>query len=580
MKHATKITPLCKAKLFLTCILLTGAIIYYTCYLNYFQYGEYLRFVYPSHSNDAENRLTKDVYKELIQHYNNPADVIAGRKSDERLASLAGIQNTPIISNYEWERLKKARKTLSTSLKVNKNNMQSSFRKASLHAILSTRLPPLHTARAHVSRAVGNSNLNATLSTTLSFPSASSILLKNQEAEARLKINISTSSSTNKKVEKSFTALSSPVKHEPNNKTYIRNDIEPKDKPKRIILLYTTIFDEHDWYGIGGTKIKTIFTDSKCEYTNCELTYDHAKINDSDIVMFHGRDIESGRYEAEGLFSERTRLRKDQKWVFISYENPFNDYDFYKSFNGLFNWTATFRYSSDMPMPYGRYRNISKSKLTVKNHAEGKAGLVAWAVSHCGLIRQDYALQLQEHMKLTVYGDCNYLYKHKGHCTDHDSEKCHKELSNYKFFLAFENDFCRDYVTEKYWERLYENVVPVVMGAGYDGRLAIPKSYIDVSDFNSIKELADHLLYLDKNDTAYNEYFAWKASYEPVKVDSFIDYCAICAAIHSEKFGEPSQVELAEVFNKKKTCDEPFKERKKQIEKQVEESKKSIVVQD
>ncbi|VDK45577.1 unnamed protein product [Taenia asiatica] len=37
-----------------------------------------------------------------------------------------------------------------------------------------------------------------------------------------------------------------------------------------------------------------------------------------------------------------------------------------------------------------------------------------------------------------------------------------------------------------------------------------PHSYINVDDFTSISELTGYLQYLNKNDTAYAEYFAWK----------------------------------------------------------------------
>ena len=50
-------------------------------------------------------------------------------------------------------------------------------------------------------------------------------------------------------------------------------------------------------------------------------------------------------------------------------------------------------------------------------------------------------------------------------------------------------------------------------GADYK-KIAIPRSYINVLDFRSVKALADYLLYLDKNSTAYNEYFSWKRKYK------------------------------------------------------------------
>ena len=55
-------------------------------------------------------------------------------------------------------------------------------------------------------------------------------------------------------------------------------------------------------------------------------------------------------------------------------------------------------------------------------------------------------------------------------------------------------------------------MVSIVLGAykeDYEAALP-PSSYINVDDFSSIKQLTDYLLYLDRNDTAYASYFAWK----------------------------------------------------------------------
>ena len=51
------------------------------------------------------------------------------------------------------------------------------------------------------------------------------------------------------------------------------------------------------------------------------------------------------------------------------------------------------------------------------------------------------------------------------------------------------------------------------MGGADYSRLAIPGSYINVLDFNTVKDLAEYLHYLDQNITAYNEYFKWRKRY-------------------------------------------------------------------
>ena len=50
-------------------------------------------------------------------------------------------------------------------------------------------------------------------------------------------------------------------------------------------------------------------------------------------------------------------------------------------------------------------------------------------------------------------------------------------------------------------------MVPVVYSGAQFDKIAPPKSYINALDYESPEELANYLLYLDKNHTAYKEYF-------------------------------------------------------------------------
>ena len=79
----------------------------------------------------------------------------------------------------------------------------------------------------------------------------------------------------------------------------------------------------------------------------------------------------------------------------------------------------------------------------------------------------------------------------------------------YKFVIAIENSNCEDYVTEKFIDALSSTAIPIVAGRlnkpDY-ARFAPRHSYINVYDYPSVKHLADHLIYLANNETAYNEY--------------------------------------------------------------------------
>jgi alpha-1,3-fucosyltransferase len=89
--------------------------------------------------------------------------------------------------------------------------------------------------------------------------------------------------------------------------------------------------------------------------------------------------------------------------------------------------------------------------------------------------------------------------------------------SKYKFYLSFENSFCDDYVTEKFFKVLKYDMVPVVLGGGNYSKMAPEKSFIDARNFKSIGDLADYIKYLDKNATAYAEYFEWKSHFRVVQ---------------------------------------------------------------
>ena len=89
--------------------------------------------------------------------------------------------------------------------------------------------------------------------------------------------------------------------------------------------------------------------------------------------------------------------------------------------------------------------------------------------------------------------------------------------------------------------------MPIYRGAPNIADYAIgPHSFINVDESMTPAKLAALLLYLDKNETAYEEYHAWrKASAEVIKHESPLGrlitqshpepLCSLCAAVHARK---------------------------------------------
>jgi alpha-1,3-fucosyltransferase len=81
---------------------------------------------------------------------------------------------------------------------------------------------------------------------------------------------------------------------------------------------------------------------------------------------------------------------------------------------------------------------------------------------------------------------------------------------SYKFFFAIENSICSGYITEKFFDTLKLDIVPVVLGqVGHDAW--IPRSgYINAADFAGPEDLGKYLSHLGADKIAYNKFFEWK----------------------------------------------------------------------
>lgn len=314
-------------------------------------------------------------------------------------------------------------------------------------------------------------------------------------------------------------------------------------KTGKRVLIYTPLFTDKPWQGINDTYGFTHYRGAPCPVTNCLLTYRHRLFPRSDVVIFHGQDMPD-TFELEELNSRRP---KGQIWIYFVLESPSNAKDTY-FFRDMFNWTMTYERNADIFLPYGSYVTLKPGETSSYGqiNPDKKDRLVVWTVSNCGGLRDWFVRELKNHIRVDIFGSCaDSVYQ--SHLQDEECEKdspeCENLLKRYKFQLAFENGNCVDYVTEKYWGGPLElGIVPVVLGGANYSEMAIPGSYINVFDFDSIKTLADYLLYLDKNDTAYMEYFVWRKLY---KVDGYLTgatfnkhypwTCDICAKAQNPK---------------------------------------------
>ncbi|XP_064611749.1 glycoprotein 3-alpha-L-fucosyltransferase A-like [Liolophura sinensis] len=214
-------------------------------------------------------------------------------------------------------------------------------------------------------------------------------------------------------------------------------------------------------------------------------------------------------------------------------ESPYHTGLNIRNFNGIFNWTATYRRDSDINVPYFRVQRKETNMTTiaykqlVEEILSSKSGsLIAYMNSNCWAKhtkRLSYIRELNNYIPVDTYGGCGKQRCPRG------SMDCTKKLARHKFYLSMENSHCRDYVTEKVAQPLLEwQAVPVVMGGADPGNyedLLPPGSYIHTSGFGSPKELAEYLLLLDKYPTLYEKYHRWRQSWEKANNGYMCEYC-------------------------------------------------------
>ncbi|XP_076805862.1 4-galactosyl-N-acetylglucosaminide 3-alpha-L-fucosyltransferase FUT6-like [Clavelina lepadiformis] len=235
----------------------------------------------------------------------------------------------------------------------------------------------------------------------------------------------------------------------------------------------------------------------------CDTTYDRNRIAEADAIVFHYTTIHT-----RDLPWKHYRI-PNQLFVWWSAEGPavlrLEGVNM-EGFDGFFNWTWTYRRDADAPRSYGYRGNV------INGIKKGKKAV--WIVSKCDYthgarLRMNYMKELQgAGLNFTGYGKCF------GRAIPRGNPYLYETIKNYKFYLAFENALhCTDYITEKFWNNgLKNDAVPVVWGPKKEDllRVAPLDSFIFVEDFKSPKDLAEYLLYLDKNDTEYRKYFRWR----------------------------------------------------------------------
>lgn len=251
--------------------------------------------------------------------------------------------------------------------------------------------------------------------------------------------------------------------------------------PGLIYILSWT--DKHTYpfafWSRGNESLKTM----NCEFQNCflvdEVDY-FQDITDYDVILFNAVEMHDSFLDTPGIRSD------NQVYIFLSLESAANYPITDERYNSFFNYTWTYKLNSDLVYPYLIIRNKTSTVIGPSQHMhwiktenmvsvsdafqarlETKKNAAAWFVSNCWATNHrleyvhDIRIALSKYnLTLDIFGGCG-----EKKCHQNKFEECLDMIeTDYFFYLAFENSFCEDYVTEKLMYALDHFAVPVVFG--------------------------------------------------------------------------------------------------------------------
>ena len=225
--------------------------------------------------------------------------------------------------------------------------------------------------------------------------------------------------------------------------TVVRDGMAPpmEHQPQKIILFWNNFGTIQPYeFGLGHAP----FVKHRCTIHSCMTTEDRALLPKADAVIFHVRGLKEQSKDELPRHAHPSQL-----FVFFTLESPIHTYHNLTAYNDYFNLTFSYREDSDIFCPMGKVTRRPASRIvkninqTLNKLYSTKSRMVAWVISKCdkeGSMRWQYGKELAKHVPVDIYGQCGTFRCPKTHF----GLKCYTMISRrYRFYLGFENSFCR-----------------------------------------------------------------------------------------------------------------------------------------
>uniref|UniRef100_A0A0N4ZSC0 Fucosyltransferase n=1 Tax=Parastrongyloides trichosuri TaxID=131310 RepID=A0A0N4ZSC0_PARTI len=303
-------------------------------------------------------------------------------------------------------------------------------------------------------------------------------------------------------------------------------DSKGKSKNKKKSLYTIISWNSRYWEDFGV-----------CEKYNCLFTNDRNKLKDADAVLFN--DFFYRPRDKKNLIK---RPKKSTLFINVFTESYIRSSQHAKRFKytypkDYFNLTYTYLPYGDIYWSYGNTtmyidKNITTEqlkieKLNLEKKFENKNKQIIWLVSNCVTPsgRMKAVKALKKYINVTQYGKCN------NKVFDLPEEGKNKIFEKHYFYIASENTDCKNYITEKLFERISLSTIPIVSVRKLYDNYAPPNSFIAMDDFKNPQEMSEYLISLTKDKEKYLQYFSYRDKGWRQRNITLNKRCFICSEI-------------------------------------------------
>lgn len=283
-----------------------------------------------------------------------------------------------------------------------------------------------------------------------------------------------------------------------------------------------------------GQLWQDVLDSSDCPFT-CRVvnSTDFHGVEEADVVIF-ALDYIHDRYP-----SMNQQARQQQYWFVMSYESSAYSFNhFPANMDGKFNGVMAYRRRSAVYYPWGKTIPLQHhATLGAEiNFAENKTKGAFAYISNCDSMdynRMDVVKKLSKYIDIDIFGKCGNKNPPCENLKKGGNPECEAQMHKpYRFFIAFENSLCKDYITEKFWDRLQSKslFIPVAMGGltleDYTA-VAPLDSFLHLYNFTSVDALGIYLNKLVHDNSKYNGYHRWRNHYE-IDTKRNMGACDLC----------------------------------------------------